>query len=580
MPEALTLDALNRLDAAGFVDALGAVFEHSPWVAEQAWRNRPFASIDALHAAMERVVDIAHRDRKLALLNAHPELGADKIAAAFSQQEQAAAGLTQANSADAARLRDLNRRYRDRFGFPFIVAVKGMSRDAIFTALEQRFGHEPETEFAAALAEVAKIARFRLEALLAPPDPLDGVGARLLARADELGAITEVAGTVTRTFLTPQHRLAAELAMRWMREAGMAAWLDDIGNAVGRYEGARPGLPALLLGSHIDSVRDAGKYDGILGVLTAIECVAALHRRGERLPFAIEVIGFGDEEGVRFQSTLLGSRAVAGTFDSAVLERKDTGGIALKDALVAFGLDPARVGAIARPRDRVLAYLELHIEQGPVLESENLPVGIVTSIAGGTRANIDVAGVSGHAGTVPMALRHDALAAAAEIILAIEARARGNRAPVATVGRIAAAPGATNVIPGKASFSLDLRSPDDATRQQAYGELVAEAEAIARRRGVAITIDRSFESPAVACSERLMDAIDRAMEALGLPRRRLPSGAGHDAMAMATLCDIGMIFVRCQGGISHNPAEAITAADAETGARVLYEVIRRFEPLK
>lgn len=578
MPEPLTLDALNRLDAAGFVDVLGAVFEHSPWVAEQTWRARPFVSVNALHAAMVRVVDIAHRDRKLALLNAHPELGADKIAAVFSRQEQAVAGLTQANSADAAPLRDLNRLYRDRFGFPFIVAVKNKSRDAIFAALEQRIGHEPEAEFTTALAEVAKIARFRLEALLAPADPLDGVGARLLARADELGAITEMPSTVTRTFLTPQHRLAAELVMRWMCEAGMAAWLDDMGNVVGRYEGATTGLPALLLGSHLDSVRDAGKYDGILGVLTAIECVAALHRRDERLPFAIEVIGFGDEEGVRFQSTLLGSRAVAGTFDSAVLDRKDAGGVTLREALVTFGLNPARIGAIARPRDKTLAYLELHIEQGPVLEAENLPVGIVTSIAGGTRANIDSAGVPGHAGTVPMALRHDALAAAAEIILAIEARARANPALVATVGRIAAAPGATNVIPGKASFSLDLRSPDDATRLLAYREIIAEAKAIARRRGVAVAIDQSFDSPAVACSDRLMEQIEQAITGLGLPCRRLPSGAGHDAMAIAELCEVGMIFVRCQGGISHNPAEAIAAADAEIGARVLFDVVRRFQP--
>jgi allantoate deiminase/N-carbamoyl-L-amino-acid hydrolase len=578
MSDPLMLDALNRLDEADFVDALGAVFEHSPWIAEQAWRARPFASLEALHAAMVRVVDIAHRDRKLALLNAHPELGADKITAVFSQQEQAAAGLTQSNSAAAARLRDLNRRYRDRFGFPFIIAVKGKSREAIFAALEERIGHDAEAEFLTALAEIAKIARFRLDAVLAPADPLDGVGTRLLTRADELGAITEVPGTVTRTFLTPQHRLAAELVMRWMREAGMAAWLDDMGNVVGRYEGEQPGLPVLLLGSHIDSVRDAGKYDGILGVLTAIECVAALHLLGARLTFAIEVIGFGDEEGVRFQSTLLGSRAVAGTFDNAVLERQDSGGVTLSDALVAFGLDRGRIGAIARPRDKVLAYLELHIEQGPVLEAENLAVGIVTSIAGGTRANIEIAGVPGHAGTVPMALRHDALAAAAEIILSIEARARANPALVATVGRIAAAPGATNVIPGKASFSLDLRSPDDPARQLAYREFVAEAEAIAGRRGVGIAIDRSFESPAVACSEGLMKAIEGAIATLDMPLRRLPSGAGHDAMALAALCDVGMIFVRCRGGISHNPAEAITAADAETGARVLFEVVRNFRP--
>jgi allantoate deiminase len=366
--------------------------------------------------------------------------------------------------------------------------------------------------------------------------------------------------------------------MEWMTDAGMAVSMDAIGNVVGRYEGVREGLPALLLGSHLDSVRDAGKYDGILGVLTAIACVGAFHRRGERPPFAIEVIGFGDEEGVRFQSTLLGSRAVAGSFDKAVLERKDADGVTLREALVAFGLDPAGIRMVARRRGDVLGYLELHIEQGPVLEADKLPVGIVTSIAGATRAAIEISGVAGHAGTVPMKLRHDALTAAAEIILAIEARARENPSLVATVGRIAAGPGASNVIPGKASFSLDLRSPDDATRLGAYADIVAAAHAIARKRGVTIALDRTMESPAVGCSPRMMVEIERAIAALGLTRRRLASGAGHDATAMATLCDVGMIFVRCKGGISHNPAESITAADAETGARVLYEVLRRFQP--
>ncbi|HEY5208099.1 MAG TPA: allantoate amidohydrolase [Stellaceae bacterium] len=582
----LTLGALNGMDRAEFVQALGEIFEHSPWVAEAAWEHRPFIGIDALHDAMVEAVRNTGRDTQLALLKAHPELGAAKIAADFSRREQAAAGLAAARLADAAKLRHLNRGYRERFGFPFIMAVKGKGRDEILAAFEERATHDAPDEFAVALNEVAKIARFRLDDLLrddsggAEADPLAGIGERLLAEADLLGAITEQDGTVTRTFLTPQHRLAADRVMQWMGEAGMAVSLDDIGNVVGRYEGDRPGLPALLLGSHLDTVRDAGKYDGILGVLTAIACVGALHRRGERPPFAIEVIGFGDEEGVRFQSTLLGSRAVAGTFDMNVLERADSGGVAMKDALVAFGLDPSRIAAIARRRDAVLGYIELHIEQGPVLEAEHLPVGIVTSIAGSTRALFEIVGEAGHAGTVPMKLRHDALAAAAEIILAIEARARDNPSLVATVGRIEASPGAVNVIPGKAAFSLDLRSPDDATRHGAYTDIVAAAHRIARKRGVALTLDRTLESPAVACSGWLMVEIERAIAALGLMRRRLASGAGHDAMAIASLCDVGMIFVRCKGGISHNPAESITAEDAETGARVLYEVLRHFQPRK
>jgi allantoate deiminase/N-carbamoyl-L-amino-acid hydrolase len=580
----LTLDTLNGMEHAAFIETLGGIFEHSPWVAAAAWAKRPFADVETLHAAMVGAMKAAGHDVQLALLKAHPELGAGKIPGEFSRREQEAAGLDVTLIADGARLRNLNRAYRDRFGFPFILAVKGKGRDEIFAALEQRVSHSAEDEFALALDEVAKIARFRLDEMLRErasgdaPDPLTGIGQRLLAQADELGAITEREGTVTRTFLTPQHRIAAERVMQWMREAGMSVTIDAIGNVVGRYEGARPGLPAVLLGSHLDTVRDAGKYDGILGVITAIACVGAFHRRGERPSFAIEVIGFGDEEGVRFQSTLLGSRAIAGRFDKAVLDRADADGMTLKDALIAFGLDPDAIDGLARRRREALAYIELHIEQGPVLEADKLPVGIVTSIAGATRAEFGLIGEAGHAGTVPMKLRHDALAAAAEIMVAIEAQAREKPGLVATVGRINASPGASNVIPGKVDFSLDLRSSEDATRLNAYTNIAVAAHTIALKRGVKLTVDRSFESRAVACSDWVMAEIEQAITALGIKPRRLASGAGHDAMAMATLCDVGMIFVRCKGGISHNPAEAITAADAETGARVLYEVLRRFQP--
>lgn len=575
----VTLGTLNRMDRAAFVEMLGTVFEHSPWIAEAAWEKRPFVGVDALHRAMVDTVMSAGHDRQLALLKAHPELGASEVVTEFSRKEQAAAGLDRAELDDAVKLRDLNRNYRDRFGFPFILAVRGKSRADILASISERVDHSTDVELATALDEVTKIGRFRLADIVeeGQVDGLTGVGERLMSQAEELGAITEVPGTVTRTFLTPQHRAAAQRVLAWMRDAGMEASIDAIGNVVGRYEGATPGLPALLLGSHLDTVRDAGKYDGILGVLAGIACVAALHRQGERLPFAIEVIGFGDEEGVRFQSTLLGSRAVAGTFDNAVLDRIDADGVTLRQAMLSFGLDPAAIPLVAHRRADVLGYVELHIEQGPVLEAENLPVGIVTSIAGGTRATLEVVGQSGHAGTVPMQLRRDALAAVAEIIVDIEWRARNNPGVVATVGRIAALPGATNVIPGKVAFSLDLRSADDATRLSAYTDILAAAHAIARKRGVTLALDRTLDSPAVACSERLMAEIERAVVVLGLKPLHLASGAGHDAMALASLCEVGMIFVRCKGGISHNPAEAITAADAETGARVLYEVLRHFQ---
>ncbi|HEX9468539.1 MAG TPA: M20 family metallo-hydrolase, partial [Bradyrhizobium sp.] len=286
------------------------------------------------------------------------------------------------------------------------------------------------------------------------------LGDEIVGRINELAAISETPEHLTRIFLTKEHRAAADLVLGWMRDAGMRAHLDAIGNVCGRYEGEVAGLPCLMLGSHYDTVRDAGKWDGPLGLITAISCVADLHRRARRLPFAIEVTGFADEEGVRFASTLLGSRAVAGTFDESVLGAKDGAGISLRDALSEFGLDPNHVGAAARTRAELLAYLELHIEQGPVLEGLNLPVGVVTAIAGATRLAASLTGMAGHAGTVPMPLRRDALAGAAESIVAIEEFCRtGQSGLVGTVGYIHAMPGATNVIPGQVSFTIDIRAP-------------------------------------------------------------------------------------------------------------------------
>src|SRR5579862_7457366 len=271
------------------------------------------------------------------------------------------------------------------------------------------------------------------------------LGDEIVRRINALAAISETPDNITRIFLTPQHRTAADLILGWMRQAGMAAHMDAIGNVCGRYEGDRPGLPALMLGSHYDTVRDAGRWDGPLGVITAIACVADLNRRGLRLPFAIEVVGFADEEGVRFASTLLGSRAIAGTFDESVLGARDRDGVSLREAITTFGLDPDHIGKAARIRGELLGYIELHIEQGPVLEQENLAVGVVTAIAGATRLAARLTGMAGHAGTVPMALRRDALAGAAECISTIEQSCRsGGDGLVGTVGTIHVAPGATN----------------------------------------------------------------------------------------------------------------------------------------
>jgi allantoate deiminase len=406
---------------------------------------------------------------------------------------------------------------------------------------------------------------------------MSGISApRMLGRLEALARHSEQPDGLTRVYLSPEQRAATALVAEWMREAGMSARLDAIGNIVGRYEGERPGLPCLMLGSHLDTVRNAGKYDGMLGVVSAIECVRALNSSGKRLPFAVEVAGFADEEGVRFGVTLLGSRAIAGTFDPKALEAKDRSGTTLAEAMRAYGLDPARVGDAARRKGELLAYAELHIEQGPVLEAEGLAVGVVTAINGFSRTMVTLSGVAGHAGTVPMAMRKDALAAAAECVLAVERAGASEAELVATVGRIEALPGAINVIPGEARFSVDVRAPDDAQRARALARIEGEFAAICKRRGVSVALERLQDFGVTACAPWLMAQLERAIAAEGLRVKRLPSGAGHDGMAIGAIADIAMLFVRCGKGISHNPAEAITAADAETGARVLLRFIENF----
>ena len=404
-------------------------------------------------------------------------------------------------------------------------------------------------------------------------------GETILRQAEILGAITEEPGRLTRTYLTPQHREAGERILGWMREAGMDARFDALGNVVGRY--ARdPDAPVLLTGSHMDSVVDAGRYDGLFGVLSPIACVKALNARGVRLPYTFEVVAFGDEEGVRFGVSMIGSRALAGRFDYSALDKRDANGVTMRDALIAFGGEPAAIGALKR--DRIAAYVESHIEQGPVLLNEGLPVGVVTSIAGGSRVRVRVEGLAGHAGTVPMPGRQDALAAASEMVLAVEGFcAQRPESLVGTVGKLAVVGGgAINVIPGAVEFTIDLRSADDATRIAALGMLESECRKIAVRRRVAIAWDPFFELSAAPCDPRLQAQWARSIEALGVNARHLPSGAGHDAMEFAQVAPIAMLFVRCgNGGISHNPLETLSAQDADLATRVFLHFLEHFDPL-
>ncbi|WP_029004746.1 allantoate amidohydrolase [Azorhizobium doebereinerae] len=406
------------------------------------------------------------------------------------------------------------------------------------------------------------------------PDPLDG--GRLLARLKDLARFTDVPGEMTRLSLSPAHKAAAGEVARWFAGAGMAVHLDATGAVVGRYEGGTPGMPPLILGSHIDTVRNAGIFDGNLGVVVALAVVERLHADGTRLPFPIEVVAFADEEGVRFPSTLTSSRALAGRFDPATLDDRDADGISRRAALEAFGADPAAIAACSRA-GRALGYVEAHIEQGPVLEALGLPLGIVTAIAGATRAVVDVRGQAGHSGTLPMEMRQDALTGAAEMILAAEARAKGETGLVATVGTLAIPGAAVNVVPGTVRFSLDVRAPDDGQRLRAFADITARIRDIAAARGLQARLDVTYEAAAAPCDPHFQAALSHAAERLGLPAHRLPSGAGHDGLSLSGAMPIVMLFVRSTNG-SHNPREHAEAADIGLAAQVLHGFVTAFDP--
>lgn len=386
--------------------------------------------------------------------------------------------------------------------------------------------------------------------------------ARVMARADELAAISETPEGLTRVYLSPQHLQANQQAALWMTQAGMTVWQDSVGNICGRYEGEQEGAPAILLGSHLDTVRNAGRYDGMLGVLTAIEVVHSLHRQGRRLKKAIEIVGFCDEEGTRFGITLLGSRGLTGTWPESWLAQTDADGVSVGQAMVLAGLDPARIHLAARSQEEIAAYLELHIEQGPCLEQEGLALGVVEAINGARRLNCCFTGEAGHAGTVPMSHRKDALAAAAEWMVLVETLTReqgGNL--VATVGTLRCAPGAVNVIPGEVTLTLDIRGPNDQPLDALLSRLLASAQEIAARRHLQFSAEEFYRIAATACDSELQRVLSEAVQEVQRRSVSLPSGAGHDAIAIAERWPSAMLFVRCKGGISHHPAESVTADD-------------------
>ncbi|MBL8310310.1 MAG: allantoate amidohydrolase [Burkholderiales bacterium] len=407
-------------------------------------------------------------------------------------------------------------------------------------------------------------------------------GPDILKQADVLASFSEDAPQVTRTYLSKEHKQAGDYLIGLMRDAGMTAGFDALGNIVGRYEAGVPFAPVVMTGSHQDSVRNAGKYDGLFGILSPIACVRALHRQGKRLPYTLEIVGFGDEEGVRFPATLVGSRAMAGQFDPAWLDRTDANGVSMRQAIADFGGDPDAWASLDRRTGEhgdVVAFVESHIEQGPVLLNAGLAVGVVTAIAGATRMRLNVTGLAGHAGTVPMGSRQDALTAAAEMILFVERYCTDNAGLVGTVGKVAVKPGAINVIPQDVEFTIDVRSGTDSTRRAAVAAFQSGLQQIAARRNVRLNIETLYDEPAALCDPGLQAQFEAAIAAQGVTPRYLPSGAGHDAMVFPAVAPMAMLFMRCgNNGISHHPDETITAEDAEIATQTLLHFFEHYQP--
>ena len=582
----LTIQQLNAASAADFVALLDGSYEHSPWVAERAAARRPFASLDQLKLAMVQVVREAGREMQLALLRAHPELAGtamvSKTLTAESTHEQGKAGLADCTPDEFATIQRLNAAYNAKFGFPFILAVRGprgtgLPKQDIIATFERRLEHPVDYELAESLRNIHRIVELRLADKFGD-EPALGNGvwdwAETLARHSDPGYAER--GELTVTYLTDAHRACAQRLAHWMREdCGFdEVHIDAVGNVVGVYQGSDPAARRLLTGSHYDTVRNGGKYDGRLGILVPMACVRELHRAGRRLPFALEVIGFAEEEGQRYKAVFLGSGALAGQFDPRWLEQRDADGISMREAMQHAGLSIAEIPKCKRDPARYQGFVEVHIEQGPVLNESDLPLGIVTSINGSVRYLGEVVGMASHAGTTPMDRRRDAAAAVAELVLFVERRGAAVPHLVATVGMLQVPNGSINVVPGRCAFSLDIRATTNEVRDACAADVLAELQRICERRGLHHRIEETMRQAAAPSDPALQQRWEAAVAALGLPLHRMPSGAGHDAMKLHEVMPQAMLFMRgLNAGISHNPLESITSHDTELCVRAFANLL-------
>jgi N-carbamoyl-L-amino-acid hydrolase len=599
----LTLEQLNSASQAEAAQMLDGLYEHSPWIAEQALNERPFTSLAHLKHALCEVLAHAGRDAQLGLIRAHPELAGkamvSKTLTAESTNEQSKAGLTDCTPEEFAKIQKLNADYNAKFGWPFILAVRGprglgLSKKQIIEAFERRlFGH-PDMELAECLRNIHRIAEIRLNDKFGLEPTLGHQvwdWQEKLAQHSDPGFAEK--GQLTVTYLTDAHRACAQRITQNMRDCGFdEVFTDAVGNVVGRYHPATaganepaPGRPKLasaplggsephavgsvgarylMTGSHYDTVRNGGKYDGRLGIFVPMACVQQLHQQGKRLPFGIEVVAFAEEEGQRYKATFLGSGALIGQFNPAWLDQQDADGITMRAAMQHAGLCIDDIPKIQRDPAQYLGFIEVHIEQGPVLNEVNIPLGVVTSINGSVRYLCEVFGTASHAGTTPMDRRRDAACAVAELALYMEQRATQDGDSVATIGQLQVPNGSINVVPGRCLFSLDMRAPTDAQRDALVADVMAQLDHIAERRGVRVKTELTMSANAAPSAPEWQARWERAVSALGVPLFKLPSGAGHDAMKLHEVMPQAMLFVRGEnGGISHNPRESTTSDDMQ-----------------
>ena len=626
----LSIAQLNTLPLPAALEALAGLYEHSPWIAQAALAQRPFGSVAQLKRACVEVLRAAGPAAQLALIRAHPELAGKAMVAktltAESSGEQSRAGLADCTPEEFAQIQTLNSDYNARFGFPFVLAVRGprgtgLTRQQIIATFARRLNGQHDFERAECLRQIHRIAEVRLHDILVDAPEL---GHALWdwheALATHSDAEATLNGQLTVTYLTDAHRACAAQILSLMQTCGFdSAHIDAVGNIVGRYENDSyrrnihdpSGLfllenrgKALLTGSHYDTVRNAGKYDGRLGIFVPVMCVRELARQGRRLPIALEVVAFAEEEGQRFKATFLGSGALLGQFNPAWLGQLDAHGVSLLQAIRHAGDTPgaadtrsdtrsagdgdgdgdgnaqrvlADINALRRNAADYVGFVEVHIEQGPVLNALDLPLGIVTSINGSVRLACEVIGTASHAGTTPMGQRGDAACAVAELILFAEARAQRDADSVATVGQLLVPQGSVNVVPGRCTFTLDMRAPNDPQRDALVADVCTELAQICQRRGLRFTLQESLRAAAAPSDGALQARWESAVAALGLPVYRMPSGAGHDAMKLHEMMPQAMLFVRGENaGISHNPLESTTSDDMQLALQAFMNLLDGF----